>query len=107
MDVEADSLLQAQTEYHELVLYSSCLHVVNRISQALVQEVPFTSRSTSIPSCGPPLGFAEDIAAGTVFVFTGLDALLTECFLYLSFLVFSRILLLQTTAERRLPPRYH
>ena len=64
-------LLQAQTEYHELILYPSCLHIVNRISQALVQELPFNSRTTNMTPAGIPLGFAEDIAAGLIFIYTG------------------------------------
>ena len=90
--------LQAQTEYHELVLYSSCLHVVNRVSQALVQEVPFNSRSTGISPCGPPLGFAEDVAAGSIFVFTGL-VLLIVCRLNNQDMVLLCMLVLQSHIE--------
>ena len=63
--------MQAQTEYHELVLYPSRLHVVNRVSQLLVQEVPLTARGLGIGVAPHPLGFVEDVATGTLFIYMG------------------------------------
>jgi len=71
-EIQADgsNCMQAQTEYHELVLYKSRLHIVNRVSQVLVQDLPFT-RTTGVTGAVNPLGFVEDVSTGTLFIYTG------------------------------------
>ena len=64
--------VQAQTEYHELVLYKSRLHVINSVSQGLTQEIVFTARSAAVGGGSiNPLGFTGDTASGTLYLFTG------------------------------------
>ena len=64
--------MQAQTQYHELVLYKSRLHVINSVSQALTQEIVLTARSAAVGGGSiNPLGFTADTASGTLYLFTG------------------------------------
>ena len=63
-------MVQAQTEYHELLLYGGRLQMVNRVSQSLVQEVPLQGRTPSGLGI-QPLGFAPDPSSGTLYLYTG------------------------------------
>ena len=53
------------------MLYPTRLHVINRVSQLLVQEVHLTARALGIGVAPSPLGFVEDVATGTLFVYMG------------------------------------
>lgn len=64
-------LVQAQTEYHELVLYRSQIHIINRVGQTLVQQLLMLGRGSSGQLQGFPVGFAQDIVEGILYVFTG------------------------------------
>lgn len=61
--------MQALTEYHYVLLFPARLVLVNRVSEAAVQEIQLGGRS-SPPFAGTPVGLAVDDAASSVFLFT-------------------------------------
>lgn len=71
LDTRKKIPVQAQSEFHELVLYSSRVHIINRVSQTLVQDLSFHPRSLGISSPFTPLAFAEDVAAGAIYIYNG------------------------------------
>ncbi len=63
---------QALTEFHMVMLTGSRLSCINRVSGALVQEVPLNARLGAGPG-SQPLGLAADQMAGAVYLFTGVS----------------------------------
>ena len=64
--------LQALTECHHVLLREGRLHMVNRISGALVQDITLTGpRASPVLGSLPALGLAADHAAGSLYLFTG------------------------------------
>lgn len=61
--------MQALTQYHHVMLYPSRLVIINRVSEAIVQEVPLTGRGA--PSlAGNPTGLVVDDASSSLFLFS-------------------------------------
>ncbi|KAK9789373.1 hypothetical protein WJX73_010275 [Symbiochloris irregularis] len=62
-------LALALTQYHHVVLYPSRLVVINRVSEAVVQEVPLTGRAAP-PLSGTPAGLLVDDSSSSLFLFS-------------------------------------
>jgi hypothetical protein len=60
------------TQYHFVLLYPGKLQYVNRISKAVVQEVPLQRFAAPVRGAATmPLGLCRDQLAGHIYVLAG------------------------------------